>query len=241
MGRNNYFQFKQFKIVQQHSAMKVGTDGVLIGAWTNIENAATILDVGTGTGLIALMMAQRTNAQITAIEIVKDAAKEATENVSNSPWKERIEIENISFHDFVIAAKSKFDLIISNPPFFINSFKTGSENRTIARHNDLLPFAELASGAKKRLAKNGRLAIILPVAPAETFIEIAKNEGLNLVRLTKVKPKSSKAPNRFLMEFTMQKLTPVGDILTIYLDDNSDYTKEFKELIRDFYLYENKR
>ena len=238
---NNYFQFKQFKIVQQHSAMKVGTDGVLIGAWTNVENTVTILDVGTGTGLIALMMAQRTNAQITAIEIVKEAAKEATENVNNSPWKERVIIKNISFQDFVKSSKSKFDLIVSNPPFFINSYKTENEHRTIARHNDLLPFDELVKGAKKLLSENGRLAIILPVEPAEIFIEIAKNEGLNLTRLTKVKPKSLKIPNRFLMEFTVQELTLSDDILTIYLEDSSDYTEKFKQLIRDFYLYENKR
>jgi tRNA1Val (adenine37-N6)-methyltransferase len=236
---NNYFQFKQFKIVQQHSAMKVGTDGVLIGAWTNIKNTTSILDVGTGTGLIALMMAQRTNAQITAIEIVKNAAKEATENVNNSPWKERIAVKNIPFQDFAEQIKSEFDLIISNPPFFINSYKTKSENRTIARHSDLLPFAELVKGAKKLLTKNGRLALILPVESAKIFIEIAKNEGLNLVRLTKVKSKNRKAPNRFLMEFSMQELTLSDYILTIYLEDSSDYTEEFKKLIRDFYLYEN--
>ncbi len=120
---NNYFQFKQFKIVQQNSAMKVGTDGVLLGAWTNVENVTSVLDIGTGTGLIALMMAQRTESKIVGVEIDKAAAGEAIENVKNSHWGERISIKNSSFQDFLKSEENRFDLIISNPPFFTKLFK----------------------------------------------------------------------------------------------------------------------
>ena len=233
---NNYFQFKQFKIIQEKSAMKVGTDGILLGAWTNVENTNTILDVGTGTGLIALMLAQRTKAKITGIEIEKYAAEEATENARNSSWENRIAIENIPFQEFVTSSKEKFDLIVSNPPFFANSLKSDNKNRTVARHNNLLPFSGLIKGAVKLLNENGRFSIILPVIPAEEFIELAKNEGLNLVRLTKVKPRASKNANRFLMEFTKGDSTLINEYLTIYNEDDSNYSELFKQLTCDFYL-----
>jgi len=236
MGRNNYFQFKQFKIIQEKSAMKVGTDGGLLGAWVNNSEVKTALDVGAGTGLISLMIAQRTSARVLGIEIEKNAAEEANENVENSPWKNRVAIKNISFQKFAATSKEKFDLIISNPPFFSNSYKNEIANLAIARHNDLLPFSELIKSSKKLLAGNGRLAIILPVIQAEEFIKLAKPEGLNLSRLTKVKPKATKEPNRFLMEFTKKQTPFKKDYLIIYNKTSTDYTESYKQLTRDFYL-----
>ena len=233
---NNYFQFNQFKIIQKKSAMKVGTDGTLLGAWTNISNTKTILDVGTGTGLIALMLAQRTKAKIIGIEIEKNAAEEATENVQNSPWENRVTIENISFQEFLKSTKKKFDLIVSNPPFFTNSFKSDSKNRTLARHNNSLPFLELIKGAVKLLNEKGRLSVILPDIPAEEFIKLAKNEGLNLIRSTKVKPKSYKKTNRILMEFSKENTIPEYEYLIVYNEDGSDYSEMYKKLTRNFYL-----
>ncbi|MDD2381516.1 MAG: methyltransferase, partial [Mariniphaga sp.] len=143
MGRNNYFQFKHFSIIQENAAFKVGTDAVLLGSWVNISTAKTILDIGTGTGIIALMMAQRSTARITGIEIEKNAAEEATGNVKNSPWNQRVNILNTSFQDFVKAHTGVFDLIVSNPPFFTNSQKSKCNLLALARHNDLLPHARL--------------------------------------------------------------------------------------------------
>lgn len=233
---NNYFQFKQFKIIQEKSAMKVGTDGTLLGAWANVSGIKNVLDVGAGTGLISLMIAQRTSAKILGIEIEKNAAKEAKENVQNSQWENRVVIKNISFQQFEKSSKEKFDLIISNPPFFSNSYKNKITNLAIARHNDLLPFSELIKDSVKLLNENGRLAVILPVIQAEEFIELAKPEGLFLSRLTKVKPKATKEPNRFLMEFTKKQTTLKSDYLTIYNETGIDYTELYKELTRDFYL-----
>ena len=236
MGRNNYFQFKQFKIIQEKSAMKVGTDGALLGAWVNVAETRNILDVGAGTGLIALMLAQRSTAKVVGIEIEQNAAEEAGENVRSSPWEERVSIENVAFQDFKNSCNKKFDLIVSNPPFFSNSYKNEMKNRAIARHNDLLPFSELISGALNLLKEKGRLAVILPNIPGNEFIELAKQKGLFLARLTEVKPNAIKGSNRFLMEFTTENRIPVINNLEIYLEDGSDYTDSYKELTRDFYL-----
>jgi len=236
MGRNNYFQFKQFKIIQEKSAMKVGTDGALLGAWVNITGVKKVLDVGAGTGLISLMIAQRSSAKILGIEIEKNAAEEASENVRRSPWESRVSIENISFQDFANYKTEKFDLIISNPPFFTNSFKNEVENRAIARHNDYLPFIELIKGAETLLIESGSLAVILPVIPAEQFIELATSTGLNLARLTEVKPNVNKEINRVLMEFTKTVSIQKHDSLVIYNETGSDYTEAYKQLTGDFYL-----
>lgn len=236
MGRNNYFQFKQFKIVQEKSAMKVGTDGALLGAWVNIDGAASVLDIGTGTGLIALMIAQRSLAKVQGVEIEKSAADEAIENVKNSPWTDRVLIQNISFQDFVKNTDRQFDLIVSNPPFFTNSFKNEIENRALARHNHLLSFQELISGAVKLMSSKGRLAVVLPNIPAEEFIELAILKGLFLNRTTRVKPKASKLYNRLLIEFSKENLVPAEDELIIYTNDSSDFTEMYKKLTREFYL-----
>ena len=236
MGRNNYFQFKQFKIIQEKAAMKIGTDGVLLGAWAHVSGVKSVLDVGTGTGVIAIMMAQRSTAKIIGIEIEKNAAGESIFNLQNSPWKERISIENLSFQEFVETSQSTFDLIISNPPFFINNTKNPDRNRTIARHNNLLPLTDLVNGSVKLLKKSGKLALILPVIAAEEFIKLAKNEGLHLVRLTEVKSNLQKNTHRYLMEFTKKQTALKKDCLTIYKESGSDYSELYKQLTCDFYL-----
>jgi tRNA1Val (adenine37-N6)-methyltransferase len=236
MGRNNYFQFKQFKIIQEKSAMKVGTDGALLGAWADVEGAERILDIGTGTGLIALMLAQRSKAKIWGVEIEKNAAEEAEFNVQESPWNDRVFVVNESFQDFVKGCKSCFDLIVSNPPFFTNSFKNEEKNKAMARHNHLLPFSELVRGARSLLNDSGTLAVVLPNIGGLELIDVAKQNGLFLNRLTKVHPKASKEANRFLMEFSLEQKVLKEDKLIIYTDSSLDYTEMYKELTRDFYL-----
>src|SRR5680860_10248 len=223
MGRNNYFQFKQFKIIQDNSAMKVGTDGVLLGAWAKVSGAKTILDIGTGTGVISLMMAQRSEARVLGIEIEKNAAEEAKENVQHSPWKDRVSIENISLQDFANITSKTFDLVVSNPPFFTNSFKNEIQNRSIARHNDFLSFPDLIKNSVKLMNENGRFSVILPAVAANEFIKLAKLEGLNLVRKTEVKPNVLKNANRFLMEFSKKETALKKDSLIIYNELGTDY------------------
>lgn len=236
MGRNNYFQFKQFKIIQEKSAMKVNTDGVLIGAWVNVEGAKTVLDIGAGTGLISLMIAQRSDAIITGVEIEKNAAEEAVQNVLNSKWSNRVFIQNISFQDFSATTENKFDLIVSNPPFFSNSVKNANPHLSMARHNHLLPFADIVLGTKKLLSNNGSLALILPYEQTIEFIKIASEEKLFLHRLTEVKPFPDKEPNRCLMEFSKEELVVQKVQMSVYDESKTDFSEEFKMLARDFYL-----
>jgi tRNA1Val (adenine37-N6)-methyltransferase len=236
MGRNNYFQFKQFKIIQERSAMKVGTDGVLLGAWANVAEAIKVLDVGTGTGLIALMIAQRSHAKITGIEIEKKAAEEAAENAQNSLWSNRIKIQNISFQEFKETTTEKFDLVISNPPFFTNSQKSKCDYLAMAKHNHLLPFAVLANGAEKLLEQNGNLAVILPVESVHDFTQIALNERFFMIRQTEVRSNRLKKVHRYLLEFSKTEKPLKKDFIYIHTDDNSDFTEQYKILTRDFYL-----
>ena len=216
--------------------MKVGTDGVLLGAWVNLKNEHSILDVGTGTGLIALMLAQRCSSIISGIEIEKNAAAEAVENISGSPWKNRIEILNISFQNYTQSTSGKFDLILSNPPFFVQDKKPLNNNLAIAKHSDLLPLSDLIAGSAQLLNRNGKLALILPVLQAKKAIDLAEIKGLFLTRQTEVKPTPNKNPNRILMEFSTVKSKLNSDSLTIYENSGSDYSQQYKELTKDFYL-----
>ena len=236
MGRNNYFQFKHFLIIQEKVAMKVGTDGVLLGAWVNVQHEKKIVDIGTGTGLIALMMAQRTSAQIIGIEIEKNAAEEATHNFARSNWKNRLSVQNISFQEFAKKNNEKFDLIISNPPFFINDQKSKHTNMAIAKHNDLLPLPDLILGCKKLISEEGKIAVILPIVAAKKIIELACETGLFLTRLTEIFPTPQKESNRYLMEFSTKKQTLPKNTLTIFEELNGKFSKSYKELTKEFYL-----
>jgi tRNA1Val (adenine37-N6)-methyltransferase len=236
MGRNNYFQFKRFLIIQEKSAMKVGTDGVLLGSWINVSGAGTILDIGTGTGIIALILAQRSTAEITAIEIEKNAAEEAADNFNNSDWRHRLHLQNISLQDLVKKNDHHYDLIVANPPFFNKTQKSKCQCLAIAKHNDLLPFPVLAGGAARLLSVPGRLAIILPADAATEFIDIAKKEGLSLSRLTEVRPKTSKKIHRMMMEFTNIETRLQKSSLIIHDEDGKDYSNKYKWITKEFYL-----
>jgi tRNA1Val (adenine37-N6)-methyltransferase len=181
MGRNNYFRFKQFTIIQEKSAMKVGTDGVLLGAWTNVPRSGHILDIGTGTGVIALMLAQRSaDAHVTGIEYEPEAAQESSENARNSPWSNRISMLHISFQEYYKSCTGKFDLIVSNPPFFINSRKPKTGNLSIAKHNHLLPYDDLAQGIAHLLAANGMFSVVLPAISTPIYKKQLRNMGFFL-------------------------------------------------------------
>jgi tRNA1Val (adenine37-N6)-methyltransferase len=216
--------------------MKVGTDGVLLGSWVNVESCSRILDVGTGTGLIALMLAQRSDANITAIEIETNAATEAGKNVANSHWARQIEVKNISYQDFAKGSDFQFDLIVSNPPFFQNNLKADTKERNLARHNDALPFSDLVFYSAKRLGNNGRLAVILPVEPAQVLEKLARKHDLFLLRKTDVRPNAKKEVNRVLMEFGKIEAVTISDCLSVYTLNGSEYSDEFIQLTKDFYL-----
>ena len=237
MPRNNYFQFKQFCIIQERSAMKVGMDGVLLGAWTDASKAKRILDIGTGTGLIALMMAQKNaTAQIDAIEIHRDACEEAAFNIKQSQWSSRIRIQEISFQHFLQANTNKYDLIVSNPPFFTNGVKAPDENRSQARHSDALPLDVLISGAARLLQEKGRMVLVLPVETLPEVEKVALFNELFISRLCRVKPSPIKPDFRILVELSNSSCVTLEENLMIEFEKHHDYTPAYKLLTKDFYL-----
>ncbi len=230
------FHFKQFTINQDRCAMKVGTDGVLLGAWVNPNGAARILDIGTGTGLIALMLAQKSSAVIDGIDIDYDAFAQANENVKHSNWKSRINIFHTSLQEFSSGSEYKYDLIVSNPPFFADAYKAGTEARCIARHTDeTLSFDDLINGVKNLLQDAGKFYVILPFKEGNCFIEKAAANNLFVQKLTRVKTKIEKHEKRLMIEFGLEKRSPIEDDIVIQEQDLS-FTKEYIELTKDYYL-----
>lgn len=227
------FRFRQFTIANDRAAMKVGTDGVLLGAWAPLGEAVEILDAGTGTGIIALMLAQRSagGAHVTAIDIDPAAVEEAADNFRNSPWDGILDAECVSFQEFSGRAgnDARFDLIVSNPPFFSASLKAPDERRSAARHTDTLGSALIIEGSLRLLAPQGRLAIILPVAEGMDFVAEAEPAGLHLIRMCRVSTKSGKPAKRLLIEFSREATAPVFEELA--LDSEA-----FRTLTAEFYL-----
>jgi tRNA1Val (adenine37-N6)-methyltransferase len=232
------FVFKKFTVFQHLCAHKVGTDAVLLGAWAQVEKARSILDIGTGTGIISLMMAQKSQAQIDAIDIEESSYQQTSENVSHSPWPDRIHVHCVSLQDYVKQCTKKYNIIITNPPYFVDSYKAPDEIRSHARHTDTLPFADLIEGVKKLLEPDGKFYIILPTKEAGDFRLLAEKKGLHLLKRLRVKTKVvNDTEKRQLMQFAFQTGTLQDQTLSIEKEGHHDYTEEYKKLTADFYLY----
>ncbi len=230
------FVFKQFTIHQDKTAMKVGTDGVLLGAWAPTENATSILDIGTGTGLIALMLAQRSDAQqIDAIEIEDDAFEQAVDNFENSDWADRLFCYHASLQEFADEMEAQYDLIVSNPPFYTDDFESPNNQRSLARFESALPFEELIASCVKLLAKNGQLALIIPFKEEEKVVKIALKNKLFPQKITRVKGTINTEIKRSLLLFSFQENQPIIDELIIEISRHQ-YTDAYKALVKDFYL-----
>lgn len=231
------FQFKQFKVEQDRCAMKIGTDGVLLGAWVSVEsNPYSILDIGAGTGIIALQLAQRSDAEVMdAIEIDEDAYEQCVENFENSPWGDRLFCYHAALDEFTEEIDDEYDLIISNPPFYSEDYKTTNEARDLARFTEALPFDELIESAAQLLSKDGILAVIIPRKEEETFIKMASEVELFPKRICRVKGNPNSEEKRSLMEFSFKEIQPKIENLTIEISRH-EYTEEYKNLVKDFYL-----
>ena len=229
------FHFKQFIVRQDKCAMKVGTDAVLLGSWVQGTTANSILDIGTGTGIIALMLAQKTTATIDAIEIDDNAVMQAKANVSASLWSNRIAVRKISLQAFGHESNKKYDLIVSNPPYFDETFKPAEEGRNKARHTDNLSFEELANGVRLLLADEGKFYVILPLTEGTAFIEKMKVEGLFLNEMVSIKPKKDRPVKRLLMQFSFHRTPLLASELIIHQDDQS-YSEAYVELTKEYYL-----
>ncbi len=228
------FRFKQFDVYHSRSAMKVGTDAVLLAAWAKVEQATHILDVGTGTGLIAIMCAQRNQcALIDAIEIDDGAAQDARDNFLQSPWSNRLKLHEGDY--LKIVSEKKFDLIISNPPYFSQSLRASNPSRNAARHDDSLPMEAFLKQTKRLLEPGGMLALVLPTGAFERWTESAAQCGLNVVRACHVYTSAEKQATRVLLELQLGA-SKEPEIQSLLIQDrNGAKSEAYKELTRAFY------
>ena len=231
------FTFKQFQVNQDRCAMKIGTDGVLLGAWTPlINNPFNILDIGAGTGILSLMLAQRSNAeQIDAIEIDEDAYEQCVENFEASPWGDKLFCFHAGLDEFVDEPEDEYDLIISNPPFYTDDYKSDNTSRDLARFEDALPFEELIEAAALLLSDNGIFSVIIPFKEEERFVSMCKELDLFPLKITRVKGTSTSEIKRSLLAFCRMEQTPLIDELVIEISRHN-YTSEYIELTKEFYL-----
>jgi tRNA1Val (adenine37-N6)-methyltransferase len=234
---NRPFKFKQFTIEQDRCAMKIGTDGVLLGAWTSIDHTPfNVLDIGAGTGILSLMIAQRSNAeQIEAIEIDDDAFEQCAENFENSPWSDRLFCFHASLLEYMEAVDEKFDLIICNPPFYSEDYKTTDQSRDLARFSDAMPLEHIIFAVIHFLSDTGKFAIVIPYKEEENYIEEASLIGLFPNRILRVRGNETSDLKRSLIEFSYSESpTKVSEL--IIETERHQYTEDYINLTKDYYL-----
>ena len=232
----SHFDFKQFRIYHNRCAMKVGTDGVLLGAWSPIEGSQRVLDIGTGSGLVAIMLAQRSTAKIVGVELDTEAALQAKENAQASPFAERLEIVNSDILEYT--SEGLFDTIVSNPPFFNNSLECPEAGRSRARHTSSLPLSSLIDATHRLLIDNGIFSVILPSDVANDFMGLCIAKHFTPIRITSVRTVPHKAPKRMLMSFRkgIHPDTLIRDELSLGTS-TGQRSEQYKELTQDFYIH----
>ena len=234
---NKPFIFKNFTVKQDKCAMKIGTDGVLLGAWTSIDkNPFSILDIGAGTGVLALMFAQRSDAEvIDALEIDDHAYEQCVENFENSDWSDRLFCYHASLEEFVEEIEDTYDLIVCNPPFYSEDYKTENTQRDLARFQDAMPFEHLLESVSQLLSDEGIFSVIIPFKEEQNFIELAKKANLFPNRILNIKGNSTSKIKRSLMEFSFIKKDLEIENLIIETERHQ-YTEDYINLTKDFYL-----
>ena len=232
------FKFKQFSVQQDRCAMKIGTDAVLLGAWCPIDNNPfSVLDIGAGTGILSLMLAQRSNAeQIDSLEIDEEAYEQCVENFENSPWSDRLFCFHAGLDEFVDEPEDEYDIIISNPPFYSEDYKTDSSQRDLARFQDALPFEDLIEAADLLLSENGIFAVIIPYKEEERFIDLCAEVELFPVKVTRVKGSHTTPIVRSLLAFKRYELSVLTTDELVIEISRHEYTDDYINLTKDFYL-----
>ena len=233
----NIFKFKEFSVSQDQCAMKIGTDSVLLGAWTPLEqNPVSILDIGAGTGVLSLMLAQRSNAEIIdAIEIDDDAYEQCVENFENSSWSDRLFCYHASLEEFVEEIEDKYDLIICNPPFYSNHYKTDDKQRDLARFQDAMPFEHLLESVSTLLSENGKFTVVIPYLEEKRFTDLAEIFRLFPDEILRVKGTPTTKIVRSLLSFSFKQSTAKTNELIIETGRHQ-YTDDYINLTKDFYL-----
>ena len=234
---NRPFRFKQFEVNQDKCAMKIGTDSVLLGAWTPLKHKTfSILDIGAGTGVLSLILAQRNPAEIIdAIEIDNDAYEQCVENFEQSPWRDRLFCYHASLEEFVEEIEDTYDLIICNPPFYSEDYKTDDSQRDLARFQDAMPFNHLLESISKLLSENGVFSVVIPFKEESNFINLASKVKLFPNRILHVKGNASSEIKRSLIEFSFRESETIIESLIIETERH-EYTQDYFDLSKDFYL-----
>ncbi len=234
---NKPFQFKQFTVNQDRCAMKVGTDGVLLGAWTPLNTSMkSVLDIGAGTGILALMIAQRCQAElIDGLEIDDNAYEQCVDNFERSPWGDRLFCYHASLEEFTLEIDDKYDLIVSNPPFYPESSKSDSDSRDLARFQDAMPFRHLMESVSKLLSPKGTFSVIIPFSEEDRFIHLALDHNLYVNEILRVKGHPDANFKRSLISLSFQNINPKIDELVIETSRHK-YTDDYIALTQDFYL-----
>lgn len=235
---DSQFSFKQFNILQNRCAMKVGTDSVLLGSWVQLPESGHLLDIGTGTGVLSLMAAQRSKSlRITAVEIDSEATEQARENIARSAWHERITVLNDDFVQWATICNQQYDCIISNPPYFEQSLLSPSSSRNMARHTCTLDYAKIFELSRKIIKPDGLLSLVLPADIYARTNETAQLYGWGVKRLTMIRTTTRKNAKRVLCEWQQYHIAPcTPQMLTIHNDDGT-YSQEYISLTQDFYLH----
>jgi len=233
---NNWFQFKKFKVFQEKAAMKIGIDSVLLGAVASFNKPEFVLDIGSGTGILALMAEQRTNAKIFTVEIDIDAFIQCNENIEFNCKKDKIEVIHSSFQNFAENTSTIFDHIICNPPYFNNSYKSQNDSRNLARQNSYLPFNELLEGVKKILSVNGFFSLILPADIADEFMQLSMQYNIFCFKKINIIPRIGKESNRSILEFSKNKTKVICDEIILRNKNSNEYSNQYKTITKDFYL-----
>jgi len=232
---NNYFSFKQFIIHQDKAAFKVGTDGVLLGASADVTNTKRILDIGSGTGLVAIILAQRCDAEIVAIEPDHESFIQTCDNVNLCKWNSRIKVVHTNLQNYY-PGKEKFDLIVTNPPYFTDSLRNPDPRKSATRHNDSLTSDEILNGVLRLLEDEGRLQLIMPYVEGNVFIAEAQKYGFYCYNILKIKPLLTAEIRRLILSFSRERLKVTEKFLTIEHGKRHEFTEEYINLIKDFYL-----
>ncbi|MGP1362821.1 MAG: tRNA1(Val) (adenine(37)-N6)-methyltransferase [Bacteroides sp.] len=232
---SNYFRFKQFVVHQDRDVMRVNTDGVLLGAWTPDVAGRRILEIGTGTGVVALQLLQRGASQVDAIDIDAIACEQAFENAQGSPWKEQMTVQQISFQEYAESCETSYDLIVSNPPYYIGALPSPNERKNRMRHADTLPLDDLLAGLELCLSGDGRFVAIFPLAEGSLFVAKAVELELYCTHQILIADSPQKRTKRMLCEFCRKRAIP--QIAELYIRDSSgNYSQEYRELTKNFYL-----
>lgn len=230
------FHFRQFSLFHHNSTMKTGTDAILLGIWTDISNANEILDIGSGSGIISLFMASRSEANVTAIEIDSESVTESKSNFISSKFSYRLNVIESDFNNYSKSIDAKYDLIVSNPPFFTNDLHSPDKRKSRARHADTFTFSQLCSGVSKILNLNGRFCVVIPYSQQQQFCKIATENGLHPSKKLLIFPRRGVQPNRINIEFCKQNNKSIEQDFFIMREENNKFSMQYHKTLGDYYL-----